>query len=199
MRLIEAPAALSASIIGGATQATTAYFQNKLNNLTQTMGNCSAVQWAADQFKSATSGETFRRVQAIKTKYRKVMRNKDGIIHIKDLADMQAPPKKMVDYIMANPVLKEYANDGYIEAYGDRYNRAYMERTFIDDPYYRDVTNHMVVKEDDNLVVRNFYSPTVNGSLTIVDKINVLTSWNYANFLIDEGYDPTSEDNNPLG
>lgn len=198
MQIIDAPVSMAGQVFGSRSQVLDGYFKDKLNRLASVSRDSQAVKWATDQFRSITSGEIFRKVNAIKNMHRTTFEMDHGIIYIKDVATIQTAPNKMVGYLMASPNLKSLAKDGSIEAYGDRYDIKYASLDYMLDPYYRDATNNMVIKENNNYIVRNTYSPAINGDLNTFDRINILSAWKYADLCVDDDIDPTSEYNNPI-
>lgn len=97
----------------------------------------------------------------------------------------------MAGYIMANPAVWDMYSKFRIDGYNDMFKQQDIEET---NPYrkieYMDVMDSMVQFKDDGYEV-SYYS--YNGDeLTLREKLTVLDAWDCAEFLIEQGVDPTS-------
>jgi len=97
----------------------------------------------------------------------------------------------MAGYIMANPVVWDMYSKFRLDGYNDMFNQVDLEET---NPYHKEeymqVMDGVVQFNDDGYQV-SFFSYDGN-ELNLREKMTVLDAWDCAEFLIEQGVDPTS-------
>lgn len=198
MQFIEANSSLASQVMGFKPQGVVRELGRRINEYVSTTGNSGFAQELVSKFSDVTQGATYRAAQAVKSRFNRVFKTYDGIQYLGTVDCVQQAPHKMVSLIMANPKLKALAREDRVEAYGVRYDRRYLDCDTHFDPNYRKVTNGVSIKEDDNIVIRNYMEHSSVERLTTLEKLNVVSVWNRVSDWIDEGIDVTSEDNNGI-
>lgn len=193
---MDVPSNIANKSVGFRSDNITNYLRTNVNNFIKATGNSDFGNDVMRRFKDVTVGATYRAIQAAKNKYKRVFKQADTVQYITELSELQTAPSIMVNGLMACPAMKEAFNDDVIEGYGNRYDAAYADKMFVDDPNYRQVTNGMVIEEKGRLIVRNIYHENNLNTLSELEKISYLTAWKHMESHLEAGYDPTSEDNN---
>ena len=114
----------------------------------------------------------------------------DNTIHQVDCNNIYQSGFTMAGYIMANP----YIWDMYSKFRVDGFNDMFSQADVTENPYlkteYMQVTDGIVQTREDGYEM-HFYSHSAE-DLSLREKLTVLDSWDCAEFLIENGIDPTS-------
>lgn len=115
----------------------------------------------------------------------------DASIYQVDCSTIYDSGMTMAGYIMANPVVWDMYSKFRLDGYNDMFNQVDLEET---NPYHKEeymqVMDGVVQFNDDGYQV-SFFSYDGN-ELNLREKMTVLDAWDCAEFLIEQGVDPTS-------
>ncbi len=115
----------------------------------------------------------------------------DNTIHNVNCDNIYQSGFTMAGYVMANP----YVWDMYSKFRVDGFNDMFTQSSTTEDPYlkteYIQVMDDIVQHNDDGYEIHH-YSHSAE-DLTLREKLTVLDSWDCAEFLIENGIDPTSQ------
>jgi len=95
----------------------------------------------------------------------------------------------MAGYIMANPTIWDMYSKFRIDGFNDMFKQQDMDESYRKLEYMQ-VTDGMVHHNDDGYTV-SWFSHS-GDDLTLREKLTVIDAWDCAEFLIEQGIDPTS-------
>lgn len=200
MQIIETTSDIASALSGYCPPGVKNEIHSRIKNYVNVNGPSEFANTLVNNFNDVYSGSIYKAVQAVKSRFNRVLKTYDGINYLNNYEDVQTAPRSMINLIMANHRLKELKREGLIEGYGERYNGRYLDRDNVYDPNYVDVINGMSYKDETgDTKIRVFNKHSLHGNLTSLEKMNVLSVWNRLDGWIEDGIDVTSEDNNTIG
>ena len=115
---------------------------------------------------------------------------------------IQQAPDQALNWIMANPTIRELYHSGNVAGYGDRYvdHQPGAVGSYHND--YRRVTNNMVMHDDKGSRVSTYHEMQTGNDvmLSSMDKAMVMSTWRILDEIVEEDdLDPTSIHNNTIG
>ena len=179
---------------GEASQRSVAYVQRELDRAGSVLTDLGRLGWetARETFDRFSGESAMRRAREISRRLG-WMYQKDCIRPLTSLREFQSAQPIMQRWIMANPELREYHLRQECNGY---------EKTYVDiDPGrigenhydYRRVMNGVVQTDDEEKPFYSIYlgDELLDGDreLDIVEKVDILASWNYLRAIIAEGVD----------
>lgn len=172
---------------------------DSMNRLRGVVRDSSIVQRAVNRFQSFTSGEMFRKIDAVR--HRMVANTEaDSVRELKTTAQISNAPPTMRRFMMANKKYRDLYHLGSAVGYGDRY---IDNSPGVSGKYHHDynlvidgmmMTENVVIGDKEvkqSYIVNYFSSVEEDYELSSRDKITYLKSWaNLERLLEQSNIDP---------
>lgn len=164
---------------------------------------------SADRFKESirntydryVSGDAQRRIKAARRQL-KGMFSTNQYRYLRTIGDLQAPPKCMMGYLMAEPTIRRRYKEQRCDGYSGEFVDLYPNHDVKDNPLYRDVMNGIVVETEDGWEATS-YAPEIfdedDVELQFDEQVDIINSWEtMASAVLRGEEDPTSRYNGSL-
>lgn len=190
-----------------------AYGDHHPNNITymENVANYATENWnaSADRFKesirstydSILGSKAIRLAKAVKRQSSGLVRSR-RVQHLKTIAEVQAPPKEMIPYLMVEPVTRSLYQRQLCAGYDDEYIDLYASRKIKDHPLYQNVMNGMIEDTDDGWESTTYYPDMLEDDLEeleFTDQVEIINTFEtMASAMLNKGDDCTSRFNASL-